>query len=194
MPPVEKPEVERYFNSNHKVSLCQKHYRFCTRVHDCLKYYRSLNYSGLLNLINEYSFCIWMLDDGYRDSSNWRLCVAEYTNEDVNLAINLFKQKWEIKAWREKDDRYLIFDAISTRKIDKIILNIIPNDFDIIQYKLLNNPRISTPQKRITINMDGNDIYLSQYCKENNLDYKRIINRTYSGVNIYDSISKEVSV
>jgi len=191
-PPVEKPAVIRYFPNNPKGYLCQKQYRFCTRLHDCLKYYRALNYSELLNLMNNFSFCIWMLDDAYRDCSNWELCVAEYTTEDVQLAIKLFKQKWGLKAWIEKDIRYLRFDAISSRMIDKIILEIIPNDFDIIQYKLLNNPKIRKEQNRITLDIDGNKIFLSDYCKENNLDYRKIINRTYSGYNLYESVRMEM--
>jgi len=190
IPPTHRPEEIRIFFD--KEYLCQKSYRICTRIYDCLLNYRSMTNINLLNQMNEFSFAIWILDDAYRKSSNWELCVAEYKQEEIDYAISLFSRLWDLISYQNKDKRYITFDAESSRKIDKIILNNIPNDLDIIKYKITNNDNLSNQQKFIMLNIDNKEIKLSDYCKENNLNYKRIINRTYKGVNIYDSIQMEV--
>lgn len=187
-PPVEKPEAIRYFSE--KGYLCQKQYRFCTRIYDCLKSYRSMSYKDLLKLMNKFSFCIWMLDDASRDRSNWILCIAEYTQEEISYAIKIFENRFDLNAWQQKDKRYVVFDSNSSRKIDNIMLKNIPNNLDIIQNKIINNNTTKSP-KRILINIEEKDILLSDYCKENNLNYSKIINRTYKGIDIYESINKE---
>lgn len=194
IPPSEIAEKKVYFKNTGKEYLCQKQYRLCTRIYDCLKYYRSLNNGDLLNLINEYSFSIWILDDGFRGNSNWELCVAEYTSDDINLAIKLFNEKWNIKSRIQKDCRYLQFDAKSSRIIDEIILKNIPNKLDIIKYKITENKNICKTQNRIIINVEDKDILLSDFCKKNNLNYSRIINRTYKNIDLYDSINMEVGI
>lgn len=134
--PTERQEEFREFNG--KSYICQKSYRICTRIYDCLKEYRSYTYKELLERINETSLSIWILDDGYRGDSNWDLCVAEYSQFDIDFIISLLKDRYNLNCWQKKDKRYLIFDSVSSRLLDRIILKNIPNDLDIIKYKIIN--------------------------------------------------------
>jgi len=170
MPPVRKDACYKEFNG--KQYLCQSSYRLCTRICNCLLQYRNKSYTYLLNLINEFSFSIWMLDDGYRDKSNWELCVAEYTPSDVEFAINILKDKYGLDSRVKKDIRYLYFDAKSSRKIDNIILNNIPNDLDIIKYKLTENDNLSKVEKRIYVDHNNENILFTDFCNLYNLNYK----------------------
>ena len=68
---------------------CQPGYRICTRIYDAFKEYRNKSYTYFLNLMNEYSLSIWILDDGFRAKSNWQLCVAEYTQDDIKCALDI---------------------------------------------------------------------------------------------------------
>ena len=82
--------------------------------------------------LNELGLCLHVLDDGSRGNT-WYLCLAEYSQEEIDLYIRLCKERLNLICWRQKDERYLTFDAPSSRKIDKMILNIFPENFDIIQ-------------------------------------------------------------
>ena len=74
----------KYYNfGTEKQYKCQPQYRICTRIHECLKDYRGKTYTYLLNIMNEYSLSIWVLDDGHRDEK-WDLCVAQYTQKDID--------------------------------------------------------------------------------------------------------------
>lgn len=176
-----------------KMYKCQPQYRISTRIYDCFKDYRGKDYTSYLKQMNEFSFSIWMLDDGYRGDA-WQLCVAEYTQDDIDYAINKFQKDYNLLSWQKKDKRYLQFDADSSRKIDKIILNNIPNDLDIIQDKIINNKKIRPKQKRVFLDINGDSILLKDFCRDNKLNYKRVIGRTYKGVSINDSIKSELNV
>jgi len=170
----------------------QKQYRLCTRIYDCLKEYRNKSYTYLLNQLNEYSFSIWMLDDAYRGYSNWSLCVAEYTQEDVNNAINILKERFNLNCWQGKDIRYLQFDAECSRNIDLIILRNIPNEFDIIKYKITENENISNEVKKIYVNYNNRDILLSDLCKTYNLNYKHIHQKLFRDNKNINEIMEDV--
>jgi len=153
--------------------------------------YRNKTYTYLLKLMNEFSFSIWMLDDACRSRSNWELCVAEYTQDDINYALNILKNKYGIMGKQGKDKRYVTFDADSSRKIDKIILNNIPNNLDIIKYKILEND-ISKQQKSIYVKYENKDIRLNKFCEMFNLDYKSTWQNLNRGLNVEDIINKKV--
>lgn len=187
--PVEKPKSIRYFQ-NDKGYFCQKQHRFCTRIYGCLKEYRAMTYGELLEKMNEFSLSVWTLDDGYRSSSNWQLCIADYSQDEIELAIKLLKERFNINSYQQKDKRYINFDADSSRLLDEIILKNIPNDLDVVQNKIINND-ISEPQKFIMINVNGESTKFVDYCRENKLNYKRILGRTYRGLDIYKSIKLE---
>jgi hypothetical protein len=114
----------------------QSQFRLCTRVYDCLKKYRSMSTKELLNALTEFSFSIFVLDDGSRCSSNWDLCLAEYTESDLIEFEKVMKEKFNLVGNIQKDIRYFMFTAESSRKIDDIILTNIPSDLDIIKYKI----------------------------------------------------------
>lgn len=176
-----------HFFCGDKEYLCQSQHRLCTRIYNCLKELREKSYSYYLKNMDNLSFSIWMLDDGYRDNSNWSLCVAEYTEDDIKLAIDLFG-KMGLESYRDNyDDRYINFRANSSRKIDKIILKVIPNHLDIIKKKIFDkNP--TSEQKRIYYK----DKYLVDYCRENKINYKRVMRYVYRGASIDEAIEKAV--
>ena len=145
---------EQYFSN--KKYMRQNLYRVCTRIHDELIKYRKMELKELLDNLNEYSFSIWMLDDAYRTYSQWELCIAEMEHE-TEYIINIIKNKFNITPYITKDIRYLKFKANDSRKIDKIILENIPNDLDIIKYKITKN-HISKERKYIHIK--DNNLFL----------------------------------
>lgn len=119
-----------------KIYTRQSQYRFCTRIYDCLIKYRELSSNNLVDNLNNFSLSIWMLDDGYRSESSWELCVASYNDNEREYIVDKLKNKFELDCKLKKDTRYITFTADSSRKLDNIILSIIPNDLDIIKYKI----------------------------------------------------------
>jgi hypothetical protein len=189
--PVRNEACYREFNG--KSYLCQPSYRLCTRIYNCLLEYRGKSYTYLLNLMNEFSFSIWMLDDAYRGDSNWTLCIAEYTPDDVQFAINKLKTQYGLNSWLQKDNRYLIFDASSSRKIDDIILKNIPNDLDIIKYKITENLNLREEEKRIYITHNNEELLFTDFCHTYDLDYKSTWQKVFrDNQNISDIIMEGV--
>jgi hypothetical protein len=188
IPPVRKEAYQTVINGGS--CFCQPSYRFCTRIYDCLKEYRGKSYTYLLNLMNKYSFSVWMLDDGFRSRATWQLCVAEYTPSDINLAMDILKQKYNINAYPDKDIRYLDFDATSSRIIDQIILESIPNELDVIKYKITEN-NLSKPHKVLYVD-ENNKITLKEFCREHNLDYKYAWSKFNGGFDLNEFINHEV--
>ena len=91
------------------------------------------------------SSSLHLLDDGCRCKSNWELCVASFTNEEKLRYIEVCKAKFDIEPYITSDVRYMKFRAEDSRKIDKMILQNIPNDLDIVKYKILLNKHITKP-------------------------------------------------
>lgn len=121
-----------------KECLTQPSYRVCTRIYDCLKPYREMNYKEIISKLNEFSLSIYLLDDGCRSKKRWQLCVAELNEEEKEFFINIVKIRFNLECTiYNYDKRYINFNSDSSRKIDKIILNNIPNNLDIIKYKIL---------------------------------------------------------
>jgi len=172
IPPTKKIGELQTFCGGDKEFLSQDSYRISTRIQDCFIPYREMSIIELLNNLNSFSFSIWMLDDGCRQESNWDLCIARFNHKEKDYAIKTLKEKFNINTRLKKDDRYLFFPAVDSRKIDEIIKENIPNELDIMQYKIIDNKEISNPQKRAYILNNGSYILLSDYCKENNLNYK----------------------
>lgn len=126
----------KYFNN--KPYICQVSYRMITRIIDNLKFYRSLSNINLINMINEISFSVFVLDDGHRSNKKiWKICLASYSEEEKEEMINVFKEKFGIIGYFCKDKRYMCFRVSCSKIIDEIILRNIPNDLDIIQYKII---------------------------------------------------------
>lgn len=121
-----------------KVYDCQGAYRLNTRIYNSLKIYRDMTTFEILDELNEFSFVIFMLDDGHNDIRNrggWAICMADYSKEEKDYYISICKSKFNLDCKYQKDDRYIKFDMNSTRKINEMIKRIIPNDLDIM-YKV----------------------------------------------------------
>ena len=134
--PVYYPPQKHSFGGD-KLYDCKAQYRLCTRIVDELKPIRAMNISDILLQLNEFGLSIHTLDDGFRSDSNWEICLAEWTDEEVQLYLKLCKEKFQLDGYKMKDQRYVKFTADSSRLLDKIILRNIPNDLDIIKYKIL---------------------------------------------------------
>ena len=72
--------------------------------------------------------------------------------------------------------RYLLFNSTSSRKIDTLILKYIPNELDIIKYKILDK-KITKPNNYIYIISENDKKGLSQVLKnkKNYNNFREII-------------------
>lgn len=164
--PVYYPEYVHYFGN--KPYNCRAHYRICTRIINDLKPIRDMNNYDILLQLNEFGLSIHTLDDGCRSDSQWQVCVAEWTDDEVALYLTICKEKFGIIGKRLKDERYVEFTADSSRLLDKIILRNIPNDLDIIKYKILER-HITKKQNYQYVKYGEDIIGLSSYCKQHNI-------------------------
>lgn len=155
-----------------KKYMCQPFYRLNTRTINHLKEIRNMKRIDIIKRLNEFGLSLHILDDGYRDKL-WELCLAEYTDEEVELYLNICKEKFGIYGKREKDNRYVRFDAPSSRKIDEIILKNIPNDLDIIHKKIIDNEKIPIAKNYTWILDNGNKVGLNSFCRENGIAYMK---------------------
>ena len=171
-PPKYYPATYNTFGKD-KEYYCLPYYRFETRIIDQLKEIRSMKRLDKIKQINTFGLVLHVLDDGSRENL-WNLCLAEYTQDEIETYIELCKERFDLVCWQKKDVRYIVFDANSSRKIDSLILDTLPNDLDIIKKKVLNNTNITAPAKYINVITDKNiKIGLSTYCRSNKIPYKK---------------------
>lgn len=165
---------ESYTNfGTSKFYLCQPYYRFETRIINQLKEIRGMKRLDKIKQLNDLGLSLHVLDDGCRNDL-WKLCLAEYSQKEIDLYVKLCKERFDLNAKQEKDKRYIRFDAESSRKIDKIILENIPNNLDIIKKKITQNPRIKNEAKYVYIICgENNKKGLNTYCRDNGIPYKR---------------------
>lgn len=122
-------------------------YRFNTKKISELKEIRELPVSKIIDSLNDFGLSIWMLDDGYRGPS-WELCLASYSEDEKQHILEVLKKRgFESTHLGGYDPRYLHFSTDDSRKIDQIILKEIPNEFDIIKYKILENDKIKNKRE-----------------------------------------------
>ena len=93
----------------------------------------------IIKELNEFGLAIHMLDDASHSDGYWCLCYAAFTTEEKQLYREILQSRFGITPSIHKDERYLGFNKENSKKIDEIILRNIPNDLDIVQYKILNN-------------------------------------------------------
>lgn len=123
---------------------CQDFYRFNTRTYYALKPFREMSKIDLINKLNEYSFSIWMLDDGCcEEKGYWELCAPLNSSSERDAMKQILKEKFNIHAIEQKDNRYFRFHAEDSCKITNMILANIPNDLDIIKNKILSKKKYS---------------------------------------------------
>jgi len=148
---------------------CQPLYRFTTKIIAELEYYKNLNKIETINLLNELSFCVFMLDDGYRGDSNWSVCVASFDLNEKYKLIEICRDKFLLNCHIQKDNRYILFDSYSSKEIDDLILKNIPNELDIIIYKILKNSKIRKLANYVYVIKDNKKIGISTYYKKKNV-------------------------
>lgn len=120
-----------------KTYKCQDFYRFCTKILDDLYSIRAMSKSEIISQLNETGLSIHLLDDGSNSEGFWNLCYASFTQEEKELYCKILQERFDITPHLLKDDRYIGFSKIDSQKINEIILRNIPNNLDIIQYKIL---------------------------------------------------------
>lgn len=128
---------EQYKTFNNKDYLCQPTHRLVTKIVTEFKEIRSMNRIDIIKQLNEFGLSIHVLDDASRGDSNWNICLAEYTQEEIELYIQICNERFGLECHQTKDPMFVIFTADSSRKLDKIIMNNIPRDLDVIKYKIL---------------------------------------------------------
>lgn len=139
-----KYEGKKQHKIINSVCDCQDFYRFNTRTYYSLKPFREMSKIDLINQLNEYSFSIWMLDDGHcEEKGYWELCAPLETDEERFMLINVLFDKFGITAINQKDNRYFRFHTEDSFKITKMILSNIPNQLDIIQDKIFSKKKYS---------------------------------------------------
>lgn len=124
------------FNTD-KTYLCQDFYKFNTKICDDLLPIRNMSRSDIISQLNEFGLSIHLLDDGSCSQGYWNLCYAAFTPEEKVLYCTILKEKFNLEAHVRKDERYIGFNKKDSQKISEIILRNIPNDLDIIKYKIL---------------------------------------------------------
>lgn len=147
---------------------CRKQYRINTKIIYDLKEIRAMTKLDIIRQLNEFQLSIFILDDGHRGNSNWMVCVADFSKEEKDEFINICRNKLNLSCRYQKDDRYLLFDSISTNKLDEIILDNIPNNLDIIKYKLLENEKLKNHVIYLKVILEnGSEVGISKYFKIN---------------------------
>lgn len=138
--PTRYEETDKTFNGS--TYHCQATYRFNTRGLTEIEEIKKIPVIQIIDELDEFGLSIWMLDDGSRGSS-WELCVASYTEEEKeHIVSKLHIMGLPSALLRNCDNRYLRLNADDSRTLDRIILRNIPNDLDIIKYKILENTKI----------------------------------------------------
>lgn len=123
--------------SNNKTYYCKDYYRMSSKIINDLITIRDMSKFDKIKTLNELGLSLYILDDGYRNNSNWELCVASLSEREKELFIQLCKERFKINGYLEKDIRYIRFDSVSSLKIDDIILSIFDKNMDIIQKKII---------------------------------------------------------
>lgn len=120
--------------NNHE-SNKQPSYRMNTRKINHLKELKELTKVNIIKNLDGFGLSIWFLDDGYRDKWTWDLCLGDKSPEETK-AIHEKLAEYGLKYTYRKDARYIRFSNESSRRIDSMILFNIPNNLDIIKYKI----------------------------------------------------------
>ena len=133
--PTYYPPKMKVFND--KEYLCQATYRVTTRDIDDLNSIREMTRSEKINYLDGLGFSTHFLDDGSYNGCNWEICLAEWTKEEKDLYMKRLSDLFGVISWYQKDTRYIILDKESSDIMNKEILKHIPNNLDIICYKIL---------------------------------------------------------
>ena len=141
IPPTYYPSTVKKIGD--KECVAQPSYRMTTRLVDELILLREIPRIDIINKMNEFGLSVHALDDGSR-TEYWSVCLAEWTDDEVDTYIRLCLDRFGLKCKRTTTNGYIYaqFDKDSSIKLDKIILNNIPVDLDIVKKKIINNKHI----------------------------------------------------
>lgn len=121
---------------------CQEQYRICTCIVNDLIPIREMGKANIISQLNEFGLAIHFLDDVYRSKDGtWELCYAAFSDKEKELYRKILKERFNIEPRIRKDTRYIGFGKKDSSIIDEIILRNVPNDLDIIKYKILDKRR-----------------------------------------------------
>lgn len=150
-------------------------YRMTTRCVNALKEIKDLSKIEKINKLDKLGLCLFILDDG-SFSSGWSLCVASFSDKEKTEFLNVCKNKFKLLAKEYKDSRYIHFDANSSRKIISWMLELLPNDMDILRKKFLDKHIPKEPKYNYVILDNKEKISLTAWCKNTShiKDYKKI--------------------
>lgn len=135
-PPTLHTDAKSTFGTD-RVYYCQDFYRFNTKILDDLIPIRCMSKIDIIMLLNEFGLSIHLLDDGSHSDGYWNLCYAAFSQDEKDLYCKILKERFNIVPHLQKDERYIGFNKSDSQKINEIILNNIPNNLDIIKYKIL---------------------------------------------------------
>lgn len=156
---------------NGKEYNVQAWYRFETRGILELQQIKNMSKIDVINNMSELMLCLHLLDDGSRDGL-WHICLANWSDEEKSTYIKICDNKFNLNLSLDKDSRYAHFNAVSSRAVDKMILNNLPNDLDIIHKKILDNDKIPSPQKTYRyVLTDHGRISLGEWIHINHKNY-----------------------
>ena len=71
--------------SNNKIYYCNDYYRMSSKIIDDLITIRNMSKTDKIKTLNELGLSLYILDDGYRNNSNWELCVASLSKEEKKI-------------------------------------------------------------------------------------------------------------
>lgn len=139
-PPVFYKGKPKTFNGGTKIYNCKDYYRMSSKIIDDLDNIRKMSKLEKIKTLDNLGLSLYMLDDASRSDSNWELCVAMLSQEEKEYFLDICKDRLNINGYIQNcDNRYITFDAVSSRQIDDIILNVLPHDLDIVTKKIYNH-------------------------------------------------------
>ncbi|NIA11483.1 MAG: hypothetical protein GWP10_17595 [Nitrospiraceae bacterium] len=134
-----KRDVER----NGKISV---NFAFSTVSHGAFRFYAQQFYKNgkkkvpslIGKIFTSVSLAYWFMDDGSRKSRQSKGIIFNtqgFSKEDVNILINLLKDRYDLDAWlRKQKEGYQIYTSGKSFEVFKFI--VLPYVVDNIKYKL----------------------------------------------------------
>jgi hypothetical protein len=105
-----------------------------------------MSISDKIRALTSFGLCLYMLDDGSRNHSNWILCTAKFSPDETALFVKVMQKNFSLSCHPCKDSRYIIFDADSSRKLDNMILSFLPQNLDIIHKKIFKDKDVANAE------------------------------------------------
>ena len=115
----------------------QNYYRLTTRKLNDLVKIVEMDKSEIISQLNEFGLSIHFLDDGSCSNNIWSLCYASLSDNQKELYCKILQDRFNIYPHMYKDKRYIGFSKADSKIISQIILSQLPNNLDIIKYKIL---------------------------------------------------------